>query len=361
MAFDPIQEDCLRLILQTMRRQNIYPLENAEVIEQLMNEYAQNPDKLVVSDQDRSFHLLARAVELSDYRAAMLPDGDDEVDRLEDQAEAYLREAVELDPKNWDAQRMLVGICADSNDEYVSYLLDNREAVEADLSALIRSAQDPYEKEYASDLAVRPYLRWLAAITSHAFIGGQYRLVLAVAQESLEIEPLDPAGVRYTALLAMSKLEYSVADIKKFHTKHARAFGQQQTRQRRGEREQMRQDAWSLLAQLNVLYRQFDYEGASHVLRLLLRTYPSSAQALFYQPEFPEGLYGRVNVEPGSPDELILALSEATPILQEGLGAPDCACLATWISNHSLVQEALEREDSQMRASMLKRSSKGGN
>ena len=37
-----------------------------------------------------------------------------------------------------------------------------------------------------------------------------------------------------------------------------------------------------------------------------------------------------------------MPLSEATPLLQEGLGAPDNAGLAVWVATHDLVQEALD-------------------
>lgn len=360
MAFDPIQEDCLRLILQSMSRQNIMPLDNAEFIQRQMDEYRQNPDSLVVSDQDRSFHLVAKAAELADYRIPFMAD-EEEAMRNDAQAEAYLREAVELDPKNWDAQRMLTAMCADSNDAYVSYLIDQRQAVADDIAAGIHAAGTPYEKEFASDLASRPYLRWLAALSSHAFICGQYTLAFNTAIELLDIDPLDFAGVRYTAYLALAKLECTVSDIKRLRARCARAESGPQAGRRRGERGQERQDAWSLIAQINVLYRQFDYEGASHVLRLLLRSYPHCAQALYYQAEFPEGLFGRVNVEPGSGDELVLAISEATPLLQEGVGAPDCAGFSSWLSNHTLVQEALEAEDQQLRASLRDQPAKGEN
>ena len=50
------------------------------------------------------------------------------------------------------------------------------------------------------------------------------------------------------------------------------------------------------------------------MLRLLLRTYPHTSQALFYQAEFPDGLYARVNVMPGSQDELILAITRSDPL-----------------------------------------------
>lgn len=344
MAFDPIQEDCLRLILETMRRNRIYPLENAEAIQEGMDRYRADPDSLIKTDVDRSFHLVARAAELADYRVPFLTD-EAEVNKEDDRAEALLREAVELDPKNWDAQRMLTALCAASNDEYVCYLTETKAKVEEDAVALVKHAEDPYELEFSRDLGRRPYLRWLAALASRALIAGQYRLSFDTACDCLDLDPQDLAGARLTAVLAMAKLEYPAQDIIRFRQDHALAFHGAQPFARRGERtETMRQDAWSVLAQMAAYYHDFDFENADRMLRLLMHTYPGAAQPLMFQPEFPDGIFSRVNVMPASQDELILAISEATPLLQEGLGAPDCACLSSWLANHELVQKQWEHE-----------------
>ena len=81
----------------------------------------------------------------------------------------------------------------------------------------------------------------------------------------------------------------------------------------------------TLIALMSAAWRELDYEGAEHYLRVLARSCPHAAEALYFQTEFPDGVYARVNVDAGSTDELVLALSEATPVLQEGLGAPDNA------------------------------------
>lgn len=125
MSFDPIQEDCLRLILQDMRRKRVFPLENPAFIERDMDVYSQDPARLIKTDEDRSFHLTTRAAEMVDYRIPFVTD-EAEIDRMSDEAEGMLREAAELDPSNWDARRMLSALVAQSNDEYVSYLLDAR-------------------------------------------------------------------------------------------------------------------------------------------------------------------------------------------------------------------------------------------
>ena len=162
MAFDPIQEDCHRLVLEALRRDNI-PLTDGAAVERLMEQFTRNPAPLIVHDRDRAGHLIAKVVEAVDYRIPFIPD-DTQAEQEETAAENMLREATELDPANWDAQRMLTALTANSNEEYVQYLVSKRDEVEHDLALKIASAQDPYEREAAGDLMRRPYLRWLAAL-----------------------------------------------------------------------------------------------------------------------------------------------------------------------------------------------------
>lgn len=42
MAFDPIQEDCHRLVLEALRRDNI-PLTDGAAVERLMEQFTRNP------------------------------------------------------------------------------------------------------------------------------------------------------------------------------------------------------------------------------------------------------------------------------------------------------------------------------
>lgn len=341
MAFDPIQEDCLRLILESMRKNRIFPLDDALFIGRAMERFRENPAQLITCDRDRSFHLMAKATEILDYRVPFLTD-EAEIDRQEALAQDHLREAVELDASNWDARRMLAALDAPSNDAYVGYLLDNRSAVEQDLLATIEAADDPYSREFADDLARRPYLRWLAATASHAVIAGQYRLALSVVEESLGYAPADPGDIRHTGMLALAKLEASADELKRYRRRHALSYQTAGPLRRRHHMADKNLDAWTLLAEMSAAYRSFDYLGADRVLHQLMRTYPEAAEALYYQAEFPDGLFARVNILPGSQDELILAVSESTPLLQEGIGAPDNASFASWIANHELVRRALK-------------------
>lgn len=346
MAYDPIQEDCLRLILGALHREHIYPLENAAFIARCMEDYHRDPAKLIASDADRSFHLVALATETIDYRLPFVAN-DTEADRLSIAAEAQLREACQLDPKNWDAQRMLAALSSPSNDEYVSYLLEHRAEVEETIRQDERTARDPYSQEYMRDLGKRGLVRWLAALASRALISGRYRLSLSAAEDCLALAADDPADVRYTAMLALAKLECTRQDLKRFRLGHPASYRAHAGGRRRHHLAEKSADAWELIAELAIAYHELDFSGATRVLRTILSSYDSAAETLYFQEEFPDGLFGRVNVSPGSDDELILALSEATPLLQEGVGAPENAGLAVWIASHDLVTAALERTSMQ--------------
>ena len=253
-----------------------------------------------------------------------------------------LREAAALDPANWDAQRMLTALTAESNEEYVQYLVSKCDEVEHDLALKIASAQDPYEREAAGDLTRRPYLRWLAALASRALISGRYRMSLEAANRSLDFAPNDPAGVRHTAMLAMAKLEYPAEELKRFRSAHSVPYLANTPLRRRPKDAERDLDPWTLIALMSAAWRELDYEGAEHYLRILVRSCPHAAEALYFQTEFPDGVYARVNVGAGSTDELVLALSEATPVLQEGLGAPDNASFAAWVATNDIVRSQID-------------------
>ena len=356
MAFDPIQEDCHRLILEALRR-NKTPLTDVKAINKLMGQFTQDPAPLIVHDRDRAFHLVAKAAEAIDYRIPFIAD-DAQAEQEATAAENMLREAAALDPKNRDAERMLTALTAATNDEYVTFLISKRDEVEHELALKIASAQDPYEREAAGDLMRRPYLRWLAALASRALISGRYRMALETAEQSLAFAPDDPAGVRHTAMVAMAKLEYPAEELKRFRAVHSVAYLSTPPTRRRLQGNEKPLDPWTLIALMSAAWRDFDYDGAERHLRSLVRSCPHGAEALFFQTEFPDGVYARVNVAPGSTDELVLALSEATPLLQEGLGAPDNASFAAWVATNELVRSQID--ESTLRAAEQGFPSAGG-
>lgn len=154
MAFDPIQEDCHRLVLEALRRDNI-PLTDTAAVERLMEQFTRNPAPLIVHDRDRAGHLIAKVVEAVDYRIPFIPD-DTQAEQEEAAAENMLREAAALDPANWDAQRMLTALTASSNEEYVQYLVSKCDEVEHDLALKIASAQDPTSARPQATLRAAP-------------------------------------------------------------------------------------------------------------------------------------------------------------------------------------------------------------
>ena len=72
MAFDPIQEDCHRLVLEALRRDNI-PLTDGPAVERLMEQFTRDPAPLIVHDRDRAGHLIAKVVEAVDSRIPFIP------------------------------------------------------------------------------------------------------------------------------------------------------------------------------------------------------------------------------------------------------------------------------------------------
>lgn len=329
MAFDPIQEDCLRLVLRAMQRDRVYPLENQAYIEAAMERFTVDPNQLIRTDRDRSFHLTARATEIVDYRAPFMS-SDNAAESALDQAEDLLSEARELDPANRDAERMLAALRSETDDEYVRFLIDGQDEVLAECRGLANAAADPYDREFAADLGLRPALRWLNALAARTLISGRYRMALDAVERSLELAPDDPGDCRFTGMLALAKLECGQDALERFYDDHAQAFLAHPGI-----------DPWTLLARIATAYKEFAFDEATRLLQHLIDRYPRAERALYYQAEFPDGVYARVHVEPGSEDELILAVSEATVLLQEGLGAPENAPLAVWLATHPLVQQGM--------------------
>lgn len=341
MAFDPIEEDCMRLVLGALRREQTPPHEMTGAADRLSDTFRADPARLIACDRDRSFHLTSQAVETVDYRLPFIMD-DAEADKQSESAEQRLREALELDGDNWDARRMLAALDAESGDAYLSYLLDTLPEVEASCIEAAARAQDVYALACGENLELRPYLRWQSAIAASALIAGKYRLALSCARTVLEHASYDPGDISCTALLAASKLELPLDELARFERPRG-AAGAGGRRRRRHETGAA--CAWTLLAEMNLAYRALDYGTASERLRQLVNAYPDAARILFFQVEFPEGVWARVHVAPGSADELALAVSEATPLLQEGMGTPDYASFSTWIAEHDIVQRGLTEAD----------------
>ena len=78
------------------------------------------------------------------------------------------------------------------------------------------------------------------------------------------------------------------------------------------------EDAWVLLSRCSLAFKRRDFDGARAQLRRLVENYPHAVVNLADQREFPEGVFARLAVAPGSEDELMLAISEGTVLLMDG-------------------------------------------
>ncbi|MDO4595635.1 MAG: hypothetical protein Q4B30_01495 [Coriobacteriaceae bacterium] len=342
MAFDPIQEDGMYLVLRHLIDGGKDPSSFPD-FDRAMHLYSIEPDLLIKDDSQRSFHLTARAAELLDYKIPFMVDAD-EASRAEEEVENLLREALALDPDNLDARRLNAIMQGASNDAYLNWLIDGTDEIEGMLRDSEPADEEDLCASLASDLIARPYVRWLNAIASQALICGQYRLALAYGLRSIKLDAEDPGDVYRTVILAMAKLEYPADEIAAYaEANRVRPIIIDQSGAPQPAPDI---DPWKEIALLSAAYKRYDFEGAREPLSRLLDAYPHAAHILFFQTELPEGAFARVRVIPGTDDELMIAISEATPLLQEGLGAPESAAFAAWIANTDMVQRALENEPS---------------
>ena len=320
MAFDPRREDYQRLCLRYV--QSLSEASTQVVASALMRFgqlYARERDSLPQTDADRAFRLVADATQLIDYELPFA--SDEESQTIISRGHALLDEALSLDPSCFDAVRMKVAADSPTFEGYYQYLLDEAPRVRTSCEAARDAVteDDPERGAMARLLAMAPYLRWLATLSSKAVICGRNREALRFAREALELDQADGADVRYTAALALAKLEddqgLDQLEVGLSSTVRAHDPG----------------NAWTRLARASLAFRQRDYSAARHHLRALVDRYPQAATALAFQRELPDGVFARLAVAPFSEDELILAISEGTVLLQEGRDALGRGSFGTWV------------------------------
>lgn len=327
MALDPNYEDFQRLSLRfagTLGASDPFGAARAAV--DFGHRYAQKRDSLPQTDEDRAFHLVARAAELIDYQLPFAT----EVTAPQVIAEArkLLGEALELDPECHDARRMLSAAESPTPNDYHHFLATGAaEVLESCGRRQDAIAGDDELSNMARTLAMRPYLRWMAAACASSLICGRYRLALSEGQTALAIEPNDPADVSLTLALTYAKLE----DEEGFRALCATAD------ERRGQ-------AWYGLARMAFAYKNEDYDAAKTQVTSLLEAYPNAGTTLARQDDLPDGVYSRLCVDPLSEDELILATSEATVLLQEGYSDGERGSMGSWLAGLPCVTEARDRE-----------------
>lgn len=321
MAFDPQREDYQRLGLRFAASLDGTDATKAtRAFANFGRRFSQDRDSLPQTDEDRAFHLVVMATSIIDYRLPF--SGPSEAEELIKRGHQLLDEALSLDPSCYDAVRMKAAADSVTFDAYHVYLAAHADEVrthcERRRDEALR-APDGERARLAADLAMRPYLRWLATEAEQSLICGRNREALRVTQRMLEIDPADAADARFTASLAYAKLE-DESGLEELAAKVS------------SQAHRAPDDGWMQLSRIALAHKAHDYARARSVLQVLLETYPHAAETLIRQNELPDGVFARLAVLPYSEDELILAVSEGTVLMQEGRDSEDRGVFGRWVS-----------------------------
>ena len=285
MAYDPHEEDYQRLAVRYQRSlDRSDPFGTARALAGFERRFENDRDSLPQSDQDRAFHLVARATELIDYQLPFTPPPASE--SITREARRLLEEALALDPECHDATRMLAAAREHSFEGYYRFLVDGEERVRIACERARDAVEDRTSDtgKLAADIAMRPYLRWLASEASRALICGRYRASIAAGKRALALDGQDPAGVALTMALAYAKLEDN-AGLLELQAKMPASTG-------------FEYSAWNSIALLTVAYKLHQPSYAEQVVQLLLRTFPHAGATLMRQDELPDGVFGRMVTDP---------------------------------------------------------------
>ena len=325
MAYDPQREDYQRLGLRFARTLDGSDTAQAtRAFATFGRRFAHDRDSLPQSDSDRAFHLVAMASKLIDYELPFATD--EQANGIIDSGHRILDEALSIDPHCYDAVRMKSAATNPSFEAFLTFLTDRAEEVRAyceeQRGEAVRSSSDERTR-LSADIAMRPYMRWVATQAEQALICGRNKEALRFAYHALEVDPHDGADVRFTAALAHAKLEDEPG------LDQLLASGPKAGRLRPTN------DAWTLLSRLTLAHRRYDMRQSRYWLEQLIKTYPHAGEALIRQNELPDGVFSRLAVAPYSEDELILALSEGTVLLQEGVDPLGHGVLSAWVAHEA--------------------------
>ena len=307
MAFDPKKEDFDRLFIHHLIETGATEPPNPQQFNSYVAHFSDNPDTLITSDEDKAFHLMAQAVEKIDYLLPTVNESEGKPFVLDGQK--LLARACELDPHCFDALRMHQAMACTALEDHFQYLVEQEEEVHQICIEKGASAAKGVSEDFAEavvELAMRPYYRWLAALATRALISGRNKAAISYGQKLFSLDPIDFGDIRFTLALAYAKLE-DAEGLAKLEKQYATVFPPRPP-----------DDAWMMLARLALAFKTNNRECANDLLDKLLARYKTGTLTLFIQRDLPEGEYARLNVEPYSEDELILAVSEAAVLLQEG-------------------------------------------
>lgn len=294
--------------------------------------YLTNRDSLPQMDTDRAFALVCRACEILDDKLLFATD-ETEASKMTLEAIGYLDEAIKLDNDCFDAQRIRYMIENGTRDVMVSYLQEGSERVRAACTAAAREAgMEGAPGKWGMSVFQRPYLRWQYNLANEQLNCGRYGASIEICQALLDLDEKDVVGARMIAALDYVKLEDAHGLAKLI----ARFPDEQH-------------NAWFDLSRLFMAYKQCRLDDAATILHQIVRTYPGAGRTLTNQDEISPGAFGRLAYEPGSADELYIAVSESAVVLDENCGTA-ASPLSFWIANDPVVTEAKATEEAQQQA-----------
>ncbi len=324
MAYDARWEDYQRLSLRFARSlDGSDPATALKAFATFGRRFAQNRDSLPQSDEDRAFHLVADATVLIDYNLPFA-ESDERAEDIIRRAAALLDEAISLDAHCHDALRMQSAARNPSFESYYDFLRDGADEVRArceEARELVGGSDDTPDDRIrlARSIAMHPYYRWVATMADKALVCGRNREAIRLSEQLLALDPDDGSDVRFTCALAYAKLEDEEG-------LDALARRCRENGVYRGS-----DDAWLLLARASLAHKRRDLASARERIADVIRTYPHAAATLVRQRELPDGVFARIAVQPFSEDELIVAASEGTVLLQEGRDRRGRGAFGSWV------------------------------
>mgnify|MGYP000134534485 CR=1 FL=1 len=222
MAFDPIQEDCLRLILANMEREafsssktpctSIVPPRRSKTTPRRSSTPIVSARFTWYPRQRRSSTTVRRS-----HRPNRTP-----------RRSSTLRRTTCASDRARPAQ---LGCPAHARHPAIgigrrTHLLSARPSrrCRTRRRAPPRGRIEPLRRGVRARFGAAALQRWIAMLASRLFIAGQYRMALMCAEEGLRAYPLDMAGIRHTGMLALAKLEVAPEELKRYRSRHAAAY-----------------------------------------------------------------------------------------------------------------------------------------
>lgn len=260
-----------------------------EAMAELRLDVAAHVDDFVDTPEEQAFSLLGRALD-----AYATPGDEDYLDddawmealrQRDDVLRGRCEEALRIDPGCTDARLVHDQLEPGGPESVLASLRGDFPATDG------LGAWD--------DVFARPRLRAEAAIARACLASTRYRTCVEVCERVLAAMPADEQGARHTEALALVRLEDEAG-----FDRLDRRFGRQGS-------------AWLHLARVLLMYKLDRPSATRRALRGYDRLVTGGAYALLRPILPPPHLPDRLEAEPGSFEEAILAASEAEPVIAD--------------------------------------------